>query len=59
MMPPGARIAVVAPSGAFDPVRLEAGLTLSGVDPISLAPIYPREPEAVTKWRAMHQARSK
>ncbi len=42
----------------FDPVAcLEAGLTLPGVDPISLAPIYPREPEAVTKWRAMHQGR--
>lgn len=53
-----AGMAVHHPS--FDPVAcLEAGLMLSGVDPISLAPIYPREPEAVTKWRAMHQARSK
>lgn len=44
----------------FDPVAcLEAGLGLPGVDPISLAPIYPREPEAVTKWRAMHQSRPK
>ncbi len=24
------------------------------VDPLSLAPVYPREPEAVTKWRALH-----
>lgn len=24
------------------------------VDPIRLTPIYPREPEAVTKWRALH-----
>lgn len=24
------------------------------VDPVRLSPIYPREPEAVTKWRALH-----
>lgn len=39
----------------FDPLaclRLSAGLP--AVDPASLLPIYPREPEAVTKWRAMH-----
>lgn len=27
------------------------------VDPLDLAPIYPREPEAVTKWRALHPNR--
>jgi tRNA threonylcarbamoyl adenosine modification protein YeaZ len=27
------------------------------VDPLELAPIYPREPEAVTKWRALHPDR--
>ncbi|MEY3027623.1 MAG: hypothetical protein RLZZ238_2520, partial [Planctomycetota bacterium] len=24
------------------------------VDPLALTPIYPREPEAVTKWRERH-----
>jgi len=27
------------------------------VDPAALVPLYPREPEAVTKWRALHGAR--
>lgn len=27
------------------------------VDPLALAPIYPREPEAVTKWRERHPPR--
>lgn len=48
----GARITVVDP--VFDPVAcLEAGWDSPAVDPVALAPIYPREPEAVTKWRAM------
>jgi tRNA A37 threonylcarbamoyladenosine modification protein TsaB len=34
-----------------------AGLTLSPCDPVVLAPIYAREPEAVTKWRARHAQR--
>lgn len=29
-------------------------LGIDPVDPASLAPLYPREPEAVTKWRALH-----
>lgn len=38
----------------FDPAAcLEASIGLEAVDPIALAPIYPREPEAVTKWRAL------
>lgn len=37
----------------FDPVAVyEASLGLEAVDPARLAPLYPREPEAVTKWRA-------
>ena len=28
------------------------------IDPIALAPIYPREPEAVTKWRERHGHKS-
>lgn len=39
----------------FDPVAcLEASVGVEAVDPLNLAPIYPREPEAVTKWRALH-----
>ena len=33
---------------------LEAAAQISAVEPVSLVPIYPREPEAVTKWRALH-----
>lgn len=33
---------------------LIASLGLDPVDPLALAPIYPREPEAVTKWRTLH-----
>ncbi len=29
------------------------GATLPPIDPLALEPIYPREPEAVTKWRAL------
>lgn len=29
LLPPGARIAVIAPSGAFDPAKLEAGMALA------------------------------
>ena len=37
----------------FDPVSVhEASLGLGAVDPAQLVPLYPREPEAVTKWRA-------
>lgn len=32
---------------------LELSASIDAVDPAALAPIYPREPEAVTKWRAM------
>lgn len=58
-LPPVVRIAVETAGMAirppvFDPVAcLEAGLTYPAVDPVALRPIYPREPEAVTKWRAL------
>lgn len=32
---------------------LEASAWLPGVDPLALLPLYPREPEAVTKWREL------
>ncbi len=32
---------------------IEASLHTTPVDPVSLLPIYPREPEAVTKWREL------
>ncbi|GJQ28806.1 MAG: hypothetical protein HBSAPP03_06900 [Phycisphaerae bacterium] len=32
---------------------LEAGEELAAMDPVALLPLYPREPEAVTKWRAL------
>lgn len=38
----------------FDPCRLLAiQHEFPGCDPLQLAPIYPREPEAVTKWREL------
>ncbi|MEZ6233244.1 MAG: tRNA (adenosine(37)-N6)-threonylcarbamoyltransferase complex dimerization subunit type 1 TsaB [Phycisphaerales bacterium] len=42
------------------PLRLSAAAcarvaaTIQPVDPLALLPLYPREPEAVTKWRALH-----
>lgn len=47
---------VIAPT--FDPLACaRAAEGLQAVDPARLSPIYPREPEAVTKWRAMHGAK--
>lgn len=37
---------------------LEASRGLAAVDPALLLPIYPREPEAVTKWRLLHPPRT-
>jgi tRNA A37 threonylcarbamoyladenosine modification protein TsaB len=49
-----ARVGIEIAEPEFDPVAcLEASLEWPAVDPVALAPIYPREPEAVTKWRAM------
>lgn len=33
---------------------IEAALGATPADPAALVPLYPREPEAVTKWRALH-----
>lgn len=47
-------LALVEPP--FHPLAvLDAALGRTPVDPAQLLPIYPREPEAVTKWRAMRQ----
>jgi tRNA threonylcarbamoyl adenosine modification protein YeaZ len=47
-----AGVRVAAP--IFDPAAcLSLGALLPAVDPVSLAPIYPREPEAVRKWREL------
>lgn len=36
----------------FDPAAvLELSYTAPTIDPLELTPLYPREPEAVTKWR--------
>ncbi len=46
-------LGVVEP--VFDPAAcLRLGLAGDAVDPAALAPIYPREPEAVRKWRELH-----
>jgi tRNA threonylcarbamoyl adenosine modification protein YeaZ len=40
----------------FHPMAvLDAALGHASVDPAQLLPIYPREPEAVTKWREMRR----
>ncbi|MDX2115104.1 MAG: tRNA (adenosine(37)-N6)-threonylcarbamoyltransferase complex dimerization subunit type 1 TsaB [Planctomycetota bacterium] len=42
---------------AFDPVAvLEVAADLPAASADALAPLYPREPEAVTKWRALGRA---
>lgn len=49
--PPAARI--IEP--VFDPRGvLNASASAVDVDPQQLVPLYPREPEAVTKWRELH-----
>lgn len=47
-----ASIRIVPP--VFDPLACaRLALSRDPVDPVELAPLYPREPEAVTKWRAL------
>ncbi len=42
----------------FSPTQtLTLGARLQPVDPAALMPMYPREPEAVTKWRALGRER--
>ncbi|MEZ6243877.1 MAG: tRNA (adenosine(37)-N6)-threonylcarbamoyltransferase complex dimerization subunit type 1 TsaB [Phycisphaerales bacterium] len=46
-------LAIVEPT--FDPAAcLRLGRSHPATDPATLAPIYPREPEAVRKWRELH-----
>jgi tRNA threonylcarbamoyl adenosine modification protein YeaZ len=50
-MAASAGIAVLEPVFAAESV-LDLAAGLPPIDPIALAPLYPREPEAVTLWRA-------
>ena len=44
----------------FDPVAcIEASVRLDPIDPPDLAPLYGREPEAVTKWRRLRAERDR
>ncbi len=39
----------------FDPLACaQAAASIEPVEPAALLPLYPREPEAVTRWRALH-----
>lgn len=49
-------VGIVAPEyDAF--AVIEAAEALTPTDPVALGPLYPREPEAVTKWRELHPPR--
>jgi tRNA threonylcarbamoyladenosine biosynthesis protein TsaB len=51
------RLGVRVEEPVFDPAAcFEASLGLAEVDPASLLPLYPREPEAVTQWRRRARA---
>ncbi|MBL8744789.1 MAG: tRNA (adenosine(37)-N6)-threonylcarbamoyltransferase complex dimerization subunit type 1 TsaB [Phycisphaerae bacterium] len=50
LVPPGA--AMVRPRFDASAV-LEASDCITPIDPIALSPLYPREPEAATKWREL------
>lgn len=53
-LPPAIRI--VRPE--FDPVAIaRVSVGMPAIDPLELAPLYPREPEAVTKWRELGRGR--
>lgn len=45
---------IIVPLQLSPSACLAAGVAATPVDPADLRPIYPREPEAVTKWRALH-----
>jgi tRNA threonylcarbamoyl adenosine modification protein YeaZ len=50
-----AELAIEVCPPVFDPVAcIEAAAEIAPVDPADLLPLYPREPEAVTKWRLLH-----
>lgn len=49
------RLAIAIEPPSFDPAAcLELAVAADPVDPIALSPFYPREPEAVTRWRELH-----
>lgn len=55
--PDAARLGIAMQRPAFTPqALLQASLQCESVDPALLLPVYPREPEAVTKWRALKAA---
>ncbi|MCA9287561.1 MAG: tRNA (adenosine(37)-N6)-threonylcarbamoyltransferase complex dimerization subunit type 1 TsaB [Phycisphaerales bacterium] len=45
---------LIAPLSLSAAACARVAATLSPIDPVALLPLYPREPEAVTKWRALH-----
>ena len=50
-----ARLGITVGGPEFDPVAcLELAARMPAADPADVLPIYPREPEAVTKWRTLH-----
>lgn len=50
-----ARLGITVSEPEFDPVAcLELAARMPAADPADVLPIYPREPEAVTKWRTLH-----
>ncbi|MDX2132010.1 MAG: hypothetical protein SFY69_08160 [Planctomycetota bacterium] len=51
-----ASLGIVIEPPAFDALAcIEAAADLEPTDPAQLRPLYPREPEAVTKWRERHE----
>jgi tRNA threonylcarbamoyladenosine biosynthesis protein TsaB len=50
-----ARLGIAMAPTVLDPEAcIACGVGLAGVEPEALRPIYPREPEAVRKWRELH-----
>jgi len=63
-LPDALKSAAIARGLSLAPLILEpraclvASLNLPSADPFGLLPLYPREPEAVTKWRKLHPPHS-
>jgi len=63
-LPEAMRAAAAARGLTLAPLVLEprscliASVALSPISPTDLLPLYPREPEAVTKWRKLHPPRT-
>lgn len=54
----GARGLALAPLVLEPRACLAASVGISPITPDTLCPLYPREPEAVTKWRKLHSPRT-